>query len=87
MELSVTIEEDRRYRVLVVLERSDKPTNWKFYCIRCQMPVMELINSNVISLTDMMDMNSVENTLIGVRCDGRFQGGRCDLWYYAKMAL
>lgn len=88
MQISVTniqVESDRRYRVLVLLERSDKPTNWKLYCIRCQMPVLELINTNVVALTDMVDMEEVDNALIGVRCDGRFEGGRCSLWYYTKL--
>lgn len=85
MDLSVTTEQDRRYRVLLVLERSDRPTNWKPYCIRCQMPIkMELINADIVSITDMIDMDTTPS-VVGVRCDGRYNGKHCNFWYYAKL--
>lgn len=80
----IEIEADRRYRVLVLLERSDRPVNWKFYCPRCQMPVAELINQDIVTMTDMIDMENIDNALVGARCDGRFQGGRCNVWFYFK---
>lgn len=75
------VEADRRYRVLVLLARTDRPYCYKFHCPRCTMPVAELVNTQVIAQTDVMDMETDRNT-VGVRCDGRYQGGRCNIWYY-----
>lgn len=75
-------EQDRRYRCLVVLGRSDRPTHYKWHCPRCTMPVGELINTEVTALTDMVDLANATTLGMGVRCDGRYQGGRCNVWYY-----
>lgn len=80
IEVQVSQELDRRYRVLVVLARSDRPTHYTWHCPRCTMPVAELVNMEVRALSDIMDVTSHE--LIGVRCDGRTGHGRCNTWYY-----
>lgn len=75
-------EADRRYRMLVSLVRTDRPTHWKWHCPRCTMPVAEFINSDVIATTDLMDFDNPDTHLVGVRCDGRYQGARCSFWFY-----
>lgn len=79
------IENDRRYRVLVMLQRSDRPKYWTFYCPMCTMPVAELNNHDVIGMSDLVDLDAAEVGLVGVRCDGRYQGGKCRVWYYFKL--
>lgn len=79
------VEEDRRYRVMVLLGRSDRPTHYKFHCLRCTARVAELVNAKVLAATDMIDNSGVDTVGIGIRCGGRdFEGTgrRCDIWYY-----
>lgn len=78
-------EADRRYRVLVSLKRADAPVTWKFHCPRCTMPVGEIVNAQVTSLTDLVDMADTANAMNGTRCDGRFEGSKCAIWYYWDM--
>jgi hypothetical protein len=78
-------EADRRYRVMVVLARGDRPETLKFHCPRCTMPVAELVNTQVIALSDAMEMDNGNLAGVGVRCDGRYQGRRCNVWYYMNL--
>lgn len=78
-------EADRRYRVLVLLNRTDRPSYTKFQCYRCGYPVAELVNSEVHAMTDTMDMDNSDARAIGTRCDGRYQGGYCRIWYYFSL--
>jgi hypothetical protein len=79
------LEDDRRYRVLVLLNRLDRPATLKFHCPRCTMPVAELVNGQVTAMSDAMAMDSGDLMAIGVRCDGRFQGRRCNVWYFYSL--
>lgn len=79
-------EADRRYRILVLLARVDRPTHYKFHCPRCTMPVAELVNSEIIAMTDVMDMENPDLQTIGVRCDGRYHGSRCNMWFYYSLS-
>lgn len=81
----LAIEPDRRYRILVLLQRSDRPSHFKFHCVRCNMPVSEIINADIVALSDTMDMETSKLPLTGVRCDGRFDGGRCNIWYFFSL--
>lgn len=83
--LRITIEPDRRYRVLVTFGRSDRPRYWTFHCPNCQKPLCEIVNADIQTMTDVIDMSNLENIGNGVRCDGRFQGRRCDIWYYFNL--
>lgn len=78
-------EADRRYRVMVVLARGDRPETIKWHCPRCTMPVAELVNSYVTAMSDVMEMDNGNLAGAGVRCDGRFQGRRCSIWYYFNL--
>lgn len=79
-----TDSQDRRYRVLVILQRSDRPRYYDFHCSVCQYKVCELSNTEVVAIQDLMDTSN--HTLVGVRCDGRYRGGRCDTWYYFSLS-
>lgn len=74
-------EADRRYRVLVLLNRTDKPVYMKFLCPRCGMAVSELINSEVKALSDTQDFDNTSLNAVAVRCDGRYDNGYCRIWY------
>lgn len=87
IEIRVTqpVEIDRRYRVLVLLERSDRPTHYTWHCPRCTRPLVELVNTEVRALSDVMDISNIALAANGVRCDSRYQGRRCDIWYYFSL--
>lgn len=78
-------EQDYRYRMLVILERSDRPQVFVFHCPRCTMRICELVNSEIVAMTDIVDFSNLDKTLVGYRCGGRFQGDRCDLWLYFSL--
>lgn len=82
MTTTIETETDRRYRVLVHLKRLDRPQVWKFHCPRCTMPVCEIVNAEVTTLTDLIDTADSGNAMSGIRCDGRFDGRKCAIWYY-----
>lgn len=69
----VKTEPDMRYRVWVALARTDRPTNFKFHCPICKMPVAEIINADVRALSDVMDMSNQVNVGLGTRCDGSYE--------------
>lgn len=81
-------ENDRRYRILVNLVRTDRPRYWTWHCPHCQMKVAELTNVEVKSMTDLIDMSNLDKGLVGVRCGGRspYGVGRCDYWWYFNLA-
>lgn len=77
-------EQDKRYRVLVLLQRSDRPRYYDFHCPMCQMKVCELSGTEVIAMQDMA--TDITNTpLVGVRCDGRLHGGYCRTWFMFRL--
>lgn len=86
-----TIEPDRRYRVLVLLQRSDREKYWTFNCPRCTMPVCEILNAEIEAISDLISIENIENVGNGVRCDGRLgrdtlgQTIKCNIWYYFKL--
>lgn len=83
-----TPELDRRYRTLVVLARSDRPQNHPFHCHRCMQKVAEIVNYDVSAVTDVVDMNNMDNNMVGWRCDGKYfdqtldRMVNCRHWYY-----
>lgn len=79
-------EPDKRYRVLVLLQRSDRPRYFTFHCMRCQMPVADLANSEVVALNDVIDFHNTTNQMVSVRCDGRYQGGHCRTFYLFSLS-
>lgn len=75
-------EPDIRYRILVLLGRTDRPTHYNFNCPRCTMKVAELRGTEVVAMSDAMDTDNKDHASIGVRCDGRYERGRCNIWYF-----
>lgn len=80
-------EPDQRYRMLVNLVRTDRPNYWWWHCPNCQRKVGEIVNGQVLSVTDFMDMNNLDKIGVGLRCSGRTEfGRRCDFWYYFNVS-
>ena len=75
-------EPDRRYRVMVLLQRSDRPKYYTFHCPKCTQPVGDLVNAEIKAMSDLMDMNNVDNVGVGTRCDGY----KCRVWYYFTLS-
>lgn len=81
-------ENDRRYRIMVNLVRTDRPRYWTWHCPHCQFPGGEMVNTEIASMTDLMDMGNLEKAMVGHRCGGRspIGRGRCDFWFYFNLA-
>lgn len=71
---------DFRYRILVMLRKSERPKYFDFHCMLCQMKVCELSGTDVRGFDDMADV--YVKTTKGVRCPGRYRGAHCYMWYY-----
>lgn len=67
-------EADRRYRIAVHLQRTDRPSNMKWYCPFCQNFLLNLVNSVPIGLSDLIDFENTQVTGLEIRCNGRLQG-------------
>lgn len=78
-------EDDRRYRCMVLLNRTDRPAVFTWHCPRCTMPVAELVNVEFRALTDTIQMDELGLDAVGVRCDGRFQGKGCRIYFYFSL--
>lgn len=85
--MEVTITTDKRYRIMVLLQRTDRPAYYDFHCPRCGKKVGELVNQEVKALSDVIHMDRGE--LVGVRCDGRIfdRGEPCRTWYYFTLGV
>lgn len=79
-------EDDRKYRILVMLQRSDRPKYFLFHCQYCGRPVCELVNSEVYAVSDAMDMNNTDLVAVGIRCGGRLNGFACQTYYYFRLS-
>lgn len=81
-------EPDMRYRTLVVLSRSDRPSNFSYHCHRCTRPVVEILNAAVVSTTDLINMEDTARMAVGRRCYGSYWDDNlgkkvnCHQWYY-----
>lgn len=80
--MNMTAVPDRRYRILVLMNRTDRPRYYTFHCPFCSKPLAEITNSTVSSLSDIIDMNNTASYGVGVQCLSR----QCrDIWYYFNM--
>lgn len=79
-------EPDRRYRMQILLQRSDRPRYYVFHCPLCGTPACELVNSDVLAISDTMDFQNTDLMATGLRCDGRINGQNCRIWLYFKLA-
>lgn len=75
-------EPDRRYRVWVQLQRSDRPRYWNFICPHCGTPLVELVNKDIFVIKDFFDPQNLNNSAVGIRCGGKY----CRFTYYFSVA-
>lgn len=75
-------EPDQRYRTLISLHRTDRPRYWTFSCINCKADICEMVNTDVLAISDLLDMQNVEIAGPGIRCTGRY----CRRWYYFNLS-
>lgn len=76
---------DTRYRVLVNLQRSDRPRYWSFRCFNdgCNSKIVELQNLEVYAIDDFYDPQNINNTGIGRHCKGNLPDGLpCPYTYF-----
>jgi len=74
-------EQDRRYRTLVLLQRTDRPKYWTFHCMNCQQPIAELNGTDVYAMTDFYDPHNASNASVGMRCPSPM----CKRWYFFQL--
>lgn len=79
--------QDRRYRILVTLKRSDRPVCWNWLCNNCGAKVQELLNYDAIGMDDFYDPQNVNNAAVGRHCKGTMPTGMpCPFSYYFKLS-
>lgn len=72
-------DEDRRYRLSVMLAAEKRPKYWKFHCCRCTAFVVEL-SGTMLCVSDVSDMNTMPDyqpAPVNVECKGKW----CRTWY------
>lgn len=74
-------EPDRKYRMMVLMNRTDRPRYWTFNCPICAKPLAEIVNAEVIAINDVVDMSQTATFGIGVMCFSRY----CRIWYYFNL--
>lgn len=70
---------DKRYRILVLLRRADRPKYWDFHCPYCKTKVVELAGDELYAIDDAVDTGRKGTK--GFLCPGAHRIG-CDKWYY-----
>lgn len=70
---------DKRYRVLIMLRRADRPKYWDFHCPYCRAKVVEINNAEIYGIDDAVDVSSKRTT--GMLCPGQYKNG-CSIWFY-----
>ena len=82
----VLVEQDKRYRVIVTLIRSDRPRYWNWLCVHCGSKVVELQNYDVIAVDDFYDPQNVRNAGVGKHCKGFLPDGLpCQYSYFFRL--
>lgn len=83
-------EPDKRDRTLIMLNRSERKKYWIFRCPKCTRAVCEILNGDVVAMSDLVDIDSIANFGNGVRCDGSYRDmfghvAHCRQWYYFSL--
>lgn len=79
----IAVVADQRYRLLIILRRSDRPRYWNFLCFNCGSKVVELQNLEVLTVDDFYDPQNINNTGIGRHCKGLLPDGLpCQYTYF-----
>lgn len=77
---------DNKYKVLVNLQRSDRPRVWSFQCMNCGSKIAELMNQEVYGINDFFDPQNPNNHGIGRQCKGTAPNGRaCPYMYFFQL--
>lgn len=76
------VEPDRKYRMMVFLNRTDRPRYWTFHCPICGKPLTEIVNMEVVSINDVVDFARPEMYGTGNMCFSRY----CRVWYYFNLS-
>lgn len=79
------IEADRKYRIMTLLQRADRPSYFIFHCPFCGQRLAEILNADVMALNDVIDMRSTDNVGVGMRCEGQIMGVPCRTYVYFKL--
>lgn len=75
-----TTQTDKRYRLGVFLNRSDRPQMIKWHCSRCKNFLVELIGSDAVQIGDVTDLDMVQG--ISMRCSGSIEPGvKCHTYW------
>jgi hypothetical protein len=72
-------DEDRRYRIKVLLAASQRPKYWSFHCVQCGNKVAEL-SGNILAINDTADVTAIVDwspAPVLVRCPDKY----CRFWY------
>lgn len=71
-------DEDRWYRITVMLAAIKRPRYWRFHCPSCKALVCEL-SGNMIGISDVADATAIPDfqpAPLRIQCSGR-----CNLFY------
>lgn len=66
---------DNRYRLLIDLKRADRPRYWACLCMSCGSKLVDLMNLEILDVTDFFDSENLNNTGIGRHCKGTLPDG------------
>jgi hypothetical protein len=77
---------DKRYRVLVNLQRSDRPRFWIAKCMNCGSNIADIQHYEIYSVADFYDPQSIQNAGVGRHCKGTNDNGTpCQYSYFFQL--
>lgn len=72
-------DDDKRYRLSIILAAEKRPKYWDFHCCRCTTKIVEL-SGVVLAVSDVSDLEAqpdYQAAPLSVECKGRW----CRTWY------
>jgi hypothetical protein len=72
-------DDDKRYRLSIILAAEKRPKYWDFHCCRCTTKIVEL-SGVVLAISDVSDLEAqpeYQAAPLNVECKGRW----CRTWY------
>lgn len=76
------LQPDKEYRLLILLQRTDRPHYWSPFCLRCGENLhIDLLKCEIQAISDLVEMETGNNIAIGITCPGRY----CRTKYYFKL--
>lgn len=86
--INVVVEPDRRSRMLIMLQRADRPIYTVWHCPYCTNQLCEILNANVTAMSDLVATEDINNVGVGFKCNGRSfisPTGKCNTYFYFKL--